>query len=135
MFNNISEYETEENKLLENEDKEVLMEMSGLRKEDTNLPVNIWIDDVGNERSTPHNLPRIKFQNDTSNKLKSRNTIPMSISIEPEVLVKNFQTKLTTSDINQIKQFIIDNHDLLTDYWNHKITLVQFICRMKPYQK
>jgi hypothetical protein len=59
----------------------------------------------------------------------------MSISIEPEVLVKNFQTKLTTSDINQIKQFIIDNHDLLTDYWNHKITLVQFICRMKPYQK
>ena len=136
MWQDLKSYENFEKKLLnESEDIKVLLEMSGFRKSDTNLPVNIWIDDVGAERKTSHNLPRIKFQNDTSDNLKSRDTIPMSISDNPEVLINNFQTKLSQSDITKIKKFIIDNYDALMDYWNGKITLVQFVCRMKPYQK
>ena len=106
MWQDLKSYEKFEKKLLnENEDMEVLLEMSGFRKSDTNLPVNIWIDDVGAERKTSHNLPRIKFQNDTSDNLKSRDTIPMSISDNPEVLINNFQTKLSQSDITKIKKF------------------------------
>jgi len=135
MWENIEEYNKYEDSLYENEDKSVLMEMSSLRKIDTNLPVNIWIDDIGAERNTPHNLPRIKFQNDKSDNLVSKNTVPISIDINPEILAKNFQTKLSKSDLNKIKKFIVDNFDVLMDYWNGKISLTQFICRMKPYQK
>lgn len=104
------------------EDTQVLMEMSNLRKYQTGLPVNIWVDDVGAERKTPHNLPRIKFQADKADKMHEY-AIPMSISKKPEVLIKNYKTELSPSEISQIKSFVIKNQDVLMKYWRQEITL------------
>lgn len=122
-----------ENEFL-NEDKEILMEMSTLRKKDTNLPVNIWVDDIAAERNTPHNRPKIKFQNNTSDRVLTREAIPMSIDDNPEILVKNFKTKLSNEQVNAVRKFIVLNKDVLSDYWNNKITLFQFIARIKPIE-
>ena len=66
---------------------DILMEMANLSKLSTGLEVIIWLQ-INNPQSTgKHNLPRLKFQNNTSDKGQLEEGIPMSISDTPEILL------------------------------------------------
>jgi hypothetical protein len=97
-----------------------LDEMGNLHKLDTNLPMNIWVDEKGSNRNVEHNFPRLKFQGDSSNRLDDTNLIPISISKNPEILLEN-PPKLPSRFISLIKKFIIHNRDILEDHFNQKI--------------
>lgn len=133
MFLTEDEIDIYEKEVLLKEDKEILFEMTNIRKFRTGLPMNIWVDDEGEYRSVKHNVPRIKFQNNTSDKVQG-DTIPISIDNEnPQILTKTFKVKLKSSDIEKLKTFIIQNYDELIRIWKQEIDAVEFINNtMKP---
>lgn len=100
-------------------ESEELFEMCNIRKEETHLPVNVWLDEIGAFRTSKHNLPRLKFQSNRSNNVFGKG-IPMSISKKPEILISVYETDLNNYEIGQIKNFIVRNYDLLIKHWNQK---------------
>ena len=78
----------------ENIDIYHLMEMSVLRKHETGLTVNIWVDDGGTWKES-WKAPRIYFQPDRSDHPNPHTMIPMSIEGEPEVMIENPQMSLS----------------------------------------
>lgn len=110
-------------------ENEILLEMSSLKSKRTNLPVNIWLDDIGKERKTKYNLPRIKVQN---NYLERNNEDTISILIDkdnPKVIASN--SNLKQKDLNKIFKWIKINYDLLMKHWNQEIDTIDFIQQMK----
>ena len=115
------------------DEDEELFEMSNVRKIDTRLPVNIWLDDHGVSRNNTHNLPRIKFQANKADKVNGKG-IPISIDkVKPEILIDNYKdfTELNNYEIGQVKNFIIRNYDLSMKYWNQEIYITDFLKQVK----
>lgn len=100
---------------------EPLNEMSNLMKSDTGLSVIVWF---CGETEVEHNLPRIKFQNNYSNKIQKSELVPMSISDDPEILI-NIKINIKQKDIDKIKEWVKLNKITLLDYWNYKISTRQ----------
>jgi hypothetical protein len=123
----LREYLTEQ----ENQAENLVCEMSRFNKEDTGLPVHIWIDDVGFERNVSHNLPRLKFQKTKKDSFVRSELIPMSIEKHPRILVKTKLPELSSKDIEKIKKWIKLNHDDLIKLWNGTMSVKQFVPRMK----
>jgi hypothetical protein len=120
---------TEQENLQENIQFGHLMEMSVLRKNETGLPVNIWVDE-GNTYQKPGHEPRIKIQSDNGDHPNSRNMIPMSISDDPEILINDQKLSLSKNEINLIKQFIRINLSILQQFGN-TIGIIEFSRQMK----
>jgi len=120
-----------EQEVLLKEDKDILMEMSNLRKSDTGLDENIWLYDDGCYRNVKHNVPRIKFQNDNSDRINKSNLIPISISDTPQILKKNVSLNIDSKELNRLKEFIILNKEALLKHWNNEISFLQFGQLMK----
>ena len=118
---------TKEENLRENQKYAHLMEMSVLRKHETGLPVNIWVDEGQTYKLGGH-WKRIKFQDDKADHPDSNSMIPMSISENPKVNVKNY--KLPEQDINLIKQFVKINLDILLKLGD-SIGIVEFTKQMR----
>lgn len=86
-------------------------EMATLRKARSGLPVNLYLDDSGSCLNGGHG-PRIKFQPDKGNCPNTRLVIPMTISDEPTIPIKNYQSRLNdvgSDDISLIRAFVIAN--------------------------
>ncbi len=86
-------------------------EMATLRKTRSGLPVNLYLDDSGSYLNGGHG-PRIKFQPDKGNCPNTRSMIPMTISDEPTIPIKNYQSRLNgvgSNDIALIMSFVIAN--------------------------
>ena len=107
---------------------ESILEMSVLRKFETGLPVNIWVDE-GNSYLQSDHSKRIKIQPDKSEHPNSRYMIPICISDDPQIMVKNPNLHLSQYDIDLIKEFIKLNKDLLLNL--NKIGIVEFSKQMK----
>jgi len=110
------------------------MEMANLRKDETNLPVNVWLDESGKDRPVKHNSPRIKVQINKRSSTNVRMMYPVSICDEPDFLIspkgdKDFD--LTTKDLQKIARWIILNKDLLLRHWNKEIGIATFVVEMK----
>lgn len=58
-----------------------LFDMANVSKKDTKLPYDIWIDSEGKNRNTKQNCPRLIVD-------YNGDRIPVSISKDPEILVK-----------------------------------------------
>jgi len=113
-YDDVKKYLTEAENDAEN--KLCFEEMSNFFKKDSGLSVNLWIDDEGKWKTLKHKKPRIKFQNNTGDKIQKNKMIPMDISKNPETLIKNFKSKdLDISDINEIKKFVIKYCKLLLE--------------------
>jgi hypothetical protein len=112
--------------------RDELEEMSTLKKSDTGLPVNIWVDDTGAYIRGRH-AKRIKFQGDYGNKTNAGNLFSMILSKDdPQVPAKQLQRlKLPAKDIDAIKIFVKNNADLLDKLADEKITFTTFIRQMK----
>ena len=108
-----------------------LEEMAGFRKEDSGLPVNLWLDDSSRYKRSGH-WKRIKFQNDHGNKLVSDNLLSMTLSPDPKIPEGELsRLKLPTRDVNRLKQFVKDNFDLLSKLADQDITFVTFLKQVK----
>lgn len=95
-----------------------LIEMSMFRKVDTKLPVNLWIDEDG-ERNPEHNLSRLKFQNNTSDRFTGRkDLIPISVDENPKILLKKFNPKITAKELQAVQDFISKNREIILKYMN-----------------
>ena len=97
---------------------------SVLSKQQTGLPVFVWVDDIGIEHKSGVNIPKIAFQNDYADKILD-DIIFVSISLNPEILYSKQDIKINNADINKVKSFIICNYDFLMSYWKQLINLEQ----------
>jgi hypothetical protein len=57
--------------------------------------------------------------------------IPMSISDDPQILVKNPKLSLSANDIQKIKTFVKTNKDLLLQLADEKIDIGEFLDSME----
>ena len=106
-----------------------LIEMSNIRQARSNLPVNIWLDDLGINRKTRHNFARLKVQNDYLE--RSSNDL-FSVSIDkdnPKVLAG--KVKIKERDLNKVFEWIKLNYDLLMEHWNGEIDSYEFVDKMR----
>ena len=118
-------YETIEELLQTVYTDEMLLEMANISQRTTGLDVIIWVQTNNTQSTGKHNLPRIKFQNNTATKIQTNVLIPISISDNPTILLKNSdlnKIKISQTQINGIKQWIMKNKEILIDYWEEKIT-------------
>lgn len=110
--------------------KDTLWEMTNLRKFETGLPANVSIQVLSDEnRKYPHNMPRIKFQNNTSDRITGiSDLIPVSIEDEPHVLIdKPYNKKL----FRPVKKWIQLNKENLLKVWNQEMTEFEFMKQMR----
>jgi hypothetical protein len=109
-----------------------LEEMAGLRKSDSGLPVNLWLDDSSYYKRAGH-WKRIKFQGDHGDKANPGNMFTMTISENPEIMPKSveMQIKLPAKEIEKIRQFVKNNYELLSKLADQDITAFDFFKRMK----
>jgi hypothetical protein len=109
-----------------------LEEMAGLRKADTGLPVNLWLDDSHAYIRGRH-AKRIKFQGDYGNNANVSNFFSMSLSKDdPQIPAKQLpKLKLPARDVDAIKTFVKNNADLLDELADEKISFATFIRQMK----
>ena len=108
-----------------------LDEMAGLRKSDSGLPVNLWLDNTSTYIRGRH-AKRIKFQNDYGNNVNENNLIPMLISKDAPTIPDKFDSKirLSAKEINKIKAFVKNNANLLSQLADQKISFFTFCKRM-----
>ena len=94
-------------------DKIDLYEMANVSPKDTGLSVYVYV--------SPNNSnhgPRIKVSN-IKNKSWSDDNFSLSICDKPELM--NGVCKLDSNELDDTKNWIILNKNILLDYWNNKI--------------
>ena len=109
-----------------------LDEMAGLRKSDSGLPVNLWLDNTSAYKLSGH-WKRIKFQGDHGNKLNRNNLFTMTISENPEIMPKSAESQinLPVKEIEQVRAFVKNNHILLSQLADQEISVFSFFKKMK----
>jgi hypothetical protein len=105
--------------LLEDTD---LFEMSNFRKNETGLPMNIY---VSSGSGLSYKLPRIKAMIDLSDKMNIGNTI--SIVLKRNITDNDIvgYHKLSSSNLSALRDFINLNYDALIQYWNDEISTTE----------
>lgn len=98
--------------------KDEVFGMSNLYPKHTGLPVILWVDNVGANRKSKHNLPRLKVQN-TKGDRSNEDTFTLSIDSNPKIL--SGKCKLNSKDLNLVKQFIVNHLDDFLLQWNQEI--------------
>ncbi|MBR4804116.1 MAG: hypothetical protein IK032_05715, partial [Bacteroidales bacterium] len=85
-------------------EEEMLFEMANLSQNVTGLDVIVWVQINNPNLTGRHNLPRIKFQNDTGTRVNISSGIPMSISDTPEVLLKGTALNTLSLELKQVNK-------------------------------
>ena len=133
-FINDQNYETMDELLNTVYTDEMLLEMANISQSTTGLDVIIWVQTNNTQSTEKHNLPRIKFQNNTATKVQTNELIPISIADEPKILLKNDELskiKISKAQINRVIQWIVKNKEILIDYWNEKTTTDELFQKLK----
>lgn len=107
-----------------------LGEMATLRKNRSGLPVNLYLDDAQSYKKGGH-WKRIKFQADKGNSPNTRDMIPMSIEDEPRIMAGASYTKLSSADIEKVRNFVKANKELLLKLADFEIDFPEFVQKMK----
>lgn len=99
------------------ENSTLINEMSRIKASDSKLPMDIWVDEGATYQG---HAPRIKFKasNEQSN---TREYSTITLTNPP--LIKNLPNKnnLKSKDLTMLKQFVINNMDLLLKLCNKEI--------------
>ena len=90
--------------------KQTCFEMANLRKQESGLPYDIWLDSAGYKRNTPHNVMRIKVSIDNE-------LIPVIIASQRDIRPqKHFKRE------NEIILWASNNYDTLFKHWNNELS-------------
>lgn len=92
----------------------MLFEMANFRPKSTGLKTTIFISSGYVAGKKLNHGPRIKVSRTYSEKMNPLDTFSVTISDNPEVIGAN---NLKSEDIEQIKEFIILNKEVLLAYW------------------
>lgn len=112
---------------IEKIDENYLAEMANLKKDETGLPYDIWLDTAGYSRTNRHYSPRIKVL------LKDNNLIPFLIdkynpdipsSVKKEAGINYFR------GFRYIKEYIKEYYDILLDHYYMKISDKEALSRL-----
>lgn len=107
-----------------------LLEMATLRKKDTKLPVNIWVDDAGTYLNSGH-YKRIKFQKDYRNSPITNNFAIMKLS--GEIVQSTLKgNKISNEDIKKVRNFVLNNFVILDELSDANISIFEFKELMIP---
>jgi len=104
-----------------------LSEMANIRPKNSGLSMCIYVSDKDNVKS--QHSARIKVSKNYGDKISKNNTFSITISDNPEVVGNTGDIK--EKDINELKQFIIKNKELLLNYWNLKIDIGDVLSSLK----
>ena len=99
------------------ESSNIIDEMSRLMPKETNLPMEIWLDEVGGYKG---HAPRLKFKA-SNEQTTSREFSTMTLTNPPQIENMPERTLLRAKDINKLKKFVIDNLELLLSLYNGNI--------------
>ena len=88
------------------------IEMTLLRKADTRLPVNLWIDET--DRATP---PKVLLQNNYADRFTSeKDLLPISVEERPKVLKRNYSLEIFIADFDKVTSYISNNRIVILRY-------------------
>ncbi len=92
----------------------LLQELATLRKKDSKLPVNLYIDDSISYKRGRHSK-RVKFQTNHGNKPNTRGSFS-SMTLDGKVVEKTLPSHLEISqkDLDKIRNFVLNNKDCLS---------------------
>jgi len=110
-----------------------LFEMSNLRKNDTGLPVNIYVSSGGSVNA--QHGPRIKIMTSTSDKVNPYETV--SVILKRDITVDDvigYHT-LPACVIDSVRDYINLNYDVLLRYWNDDIGTHEMISLLKSIKQ
>jgi hypothetical protein len=106
-----------------------LFEMSNLRKQDTGLPINVYVSSGGSVNK--QHRPRIKVMRTSADKMNPHETIGI-------ILKKNITLDdvvgydlISPKTFEAIRRWVHMNYETLVDYWNDEISTVEMIGRIK----
>ena len=102
------------------EEKKLLTEMATLKKEDTNLPMDIWVDESATFQG---HAPRLKFRASREQRT-TRQFSSMLLTNPPQIENMPSNTPLRSKDIKRLESFVVNNLDLLLKLANGKIDFV-----------
>ena len=92
------------------EEKHSCFEMANLKKHESGLPYDIWLDSVGRSRNTPHNVMRIKVS-------IGDELIPVIINSQRDIRpLRHFKRE------REIISWASDNYDILLKHWNGELS-------------
>ncbi|MBO5752255.1 MAG: hypothetical protein J6S69_01020 [Proteobacteria bacterium] len=92
------------------EEKHTCFEMANLRKQESGLPYDIWLDSAGCTRNTQHNVMRIKVG-------VGDELIPVIITSQRDIRpLRPFRRE------NEIISWASDNYDTLFKHWNGELS-------------
>jgi len=110
------------------EGKQLIKEMATLRKTDSNLPMDIWVDEGGTYQG---HAPRIKFRASREQR-NTREFSSMILTNPPTIENYPQHPDINSKDIELLKSFVIMNMDLLLKLANGEIDYrTQFLPNMK----
>jgi len=99
---------------------QIIHTMSNLQQVGTQLPVIIWVDDIGSYQNNRHNELRIKVQNNTSSSRQTDSfTIRFDNNQKPKLIGK---VKLNQSQVNEVIEYVQTHWDKFLAHWNQEIT-------------
>ncbi|MBR6517650.1 MAG: hypothetical protein IKT40_12535 [Bacilli bacterium] len=110
------------------EEKMVINEMSTLKKEDTNLPMDIWVDETATFQG---HAPRLKFRASRDQRT-TREFSSMLLTNPPKI--ENFpnNSPLRKRDIEKLEIFVLNNLEILLKLAYGEIDfLTEFLPRLK----
>ena len=118
--------------VLENIDMYVngIFEMANYTTDMSGLPYGIWFDEVGEQRKTTHNIPRVKIM------MLNGNMIPVSVEEHPKILLKGVQLSKAERELkgkpkDEMFRFISKNHELILQHWHGKINILVLFNSLK----
>jgi hypothetical protein len=109
-----------------------LEDMAGLRKSDSGLPVNLWLDD-SHAYARKRHAKRIRFQGDHENDANTSNMFSMILSKDdPQIPASQLpRLKLPAKEIESVKTFVRNNAGLLDKLADAEISFMAFTRQMK----
>ena len=102
--------------------EEELFEMANYRHDKMAMPVpcNIWAKTF-NIKSRHNKSPSIKFQTNKNIKFEPHNLAEMTLNKTNPQIISKQKINLSSTEINQLKEWVKANYDVLMKYWNLEI--------------
>lgn len=109
--------------------RDQLFEMSNIRKNESGLPVNIYVSSGGSVNK--RHGPRIKVMYDTSDKFNPHATV--SVLLKRDITSDDVvgYERLPTKILNPIRDYINLNYDILMKYWNDEVSTIEMLTQLK----
>ena len=101
--------------------KQTCFEIANLRKQESGLPYDIWLDSAGYKRNTPHYVMRIKVNIDNE-------FIPVIIASQRDIRPqKHFKRE------NEIILWASNNYDILFRHWDGELSDIRTLNLLAKY--